>query len=237
MSSGETSFFVQVCGNLAPIAGIVCFWAPIPTIRQIRTDQSVGSLPLLPYSSMIANCFLWIVYGVLRNETKIWFTNSVGLVLASIYFIIFTKYSPLKSPTLPGSIRQHRHAIVVVVFVTLAFVTMSNNTTGDSDPAGMIGNIAVLFCIAMFGSPLAALKTVLVTKSADSIPLPFTIATCVNCFCWFVLGWYDLQDFNIYFPNLLGLVFGITQVGLKLVFSNGSSVMKPPGQEKLDLIA
>jgi solute carrier family 50 protein (sugar transporter) len=103
------------------------------------------------------------------------------------------------------------------------------------DPAAWIGNIAVLFCVAMFASPLAALQTVLHTKSAKSIPLPFTLATVLNCLLWSVVGLLDMHDANIYLPNLLGLAFGIAQVVLKLVYDNGRRGTM--SEDKLDLIA
>jgi hypothetical protein len=58
--------WVQGCGQLAPLASIVVFLAPIPTMRQISKDRSVGSMPLLPYSSMVSSAFVWITYGTHR---------------------------------------------------------------------------------------------------------------------------------------------------------------------------
>ena len=59
----------------APVFSIVVFCAPIPTLRQVSIDRTVGNLPLLPYSSMIASAFLWVVYGILKSEPKIWSAN------------------------------------------------------------------------------------------------------------------------------------------------------------------
>lgn len=179
---------------------------------------------------MVANCFLWFTYGLLRHEIRVWGTNGIGLLFAVFYFLKFTRYAPLKSSTLPGSIRQHIHANIVVVAATFGIVYLSPLT----DPAAVIGNIAVLFCVAMFGSPLAALQTVLQTKSAKSIPLPFTMATVLNCFLWSVYGLLGMKDVNIYLPNLLGLAFGLAQVALKLVFGDGNG---PKSEQNFDLIA
>ena len=88
------------------------------------------------------------------------------------------------------------------------------------EAASIIGNMAVLFCVAMFGSPLASLKTVLKTKSAKSIPLPFTLATVVNCVLWSVAGIFQMHDIKVYFPNVLGLTFGMAQVALKLMYGD-----------------
>jgi solute carrier family 50 protein (sugar transporter) len=166
---------------------------------------------------MIANCFLWIAYGALKGEPKVWGTNLIGLSFGLFYSLKFAKFAPLKSPTLPGSIRQHVGACLAVLATALGVVYL----LPVRDPASIIGVLAVVFCIAMFGSPLAALKTVLRTKSASSIPLPFTLATVLNCFLWSVTGLFELKDVNVYFPNLLGLCFGLAQVALKLLFGDG----------------
>jgi solute carrier family 50 protein (sugar transporter) len=203
----------------------------------------VNSLPLLPYSSMIANCFLWLTYGVLIQESKIWFTNLVGLILAVFYFIRFTKVAPAKSPSLPGSVRQHWQACLSVVGVTmmwiaLCYLTVRRKGMWMAYAAATIGNVAVLFCLLMFASPLSALRTVIQTKSAKSIPLPYSMATCLNCFLWSVAGLGEFGDFNIYFPNLLGLTCGLFQVALKIIYGNGgptSTMTKAEAEVELSL--
>jgi solute carrier family 50 (sugar transporter) len=195
---------------------------PWPTLDQVAKDKNVGSLPLLPYSSMIANCLLWGTYGALKKEPKIWATNSIGLIFGLFYFLQFIKFAPRRSPSFPGSIWQHISACLAV------FVTAVTATTllPVGDAANILGNMAVLFCIAMFGSPLSSLKTVIQTKSASSIPLPFTIATCLNCVFWSVVGIFQMKDAKVYIPNVLGLSFGLAQVALKLIFGNGRSQLE-----------
>ena len=48
---------------MAPFMSVVVFMAPIPTILHVARDRTVRGLPLLPYSSMIANTFLYVMYG------------------------------------------------------------------------------------------------------------------------------------------------------------------------------
>jgi len=214
---------------------------PYPTIQKVQKAKSVGSLPLLPYSSMIANCVLWVAYGLLTNTSKVWFTNSVGLVFGLFYFLKFIKYTPQKSTTLPGTVRQHLQgcsAIIVgiLLWLLICYSTVRRKNMWMPYAAGVIGNTAVVFCLLMFASPLAALKTVLRTRSASSIPLPFTLATILNCFLWSVAGLGEFKDFNIYFPNLLGLAFGLIQVGLKILFDYGSrNTIK--SEDPIDLVA
>jgi hypothetical protein len=52
---GPVAPWVQACSNTAPLASVVLLSAPMLTIKDIVANKSVGNLPLLPYSSMIAN--------------------------------------------------------------------------------------------------------------------------------------------------------------------------------------
>eukprot|EP00537_Pseudo-nitzschia_pungens_P006267 CAMPEP_0172376682 /NCGR_PEP_ID=MMETSP1060-20121228/68340_1 /TAXON_ID=37318 /ORGANISM="Pseudo-nitzschia pungens, Strain cf. cingulata" /LENGTH=249 /DNA_ID=CAMNT_0013104323 /DNA_START=42 /DNA_END=791 /DNA_ORIENTATION=- len=236
--------WIKFCSNSAPLTGIVVFIAPFPTIRQIQRDKTVGNLPLLPYSSMIANCVLWVLYGLLTEAPKVWFTNLCGLVLGNYYLVKFIQCTPANAMNLPGTVRQHVQGNLAIVagaflWILLCYMTVRRKGMWMPYAAGLIGNTAVLFCMLMFASPLAALKTVLRTRSARSIPLPFTLATVLNCFFWSVAGLGEYKDFNIYFPNLLGLAFGLVQVGLKILFDYGSASSFKSGEkveDQLELI-
>lgn len=178
---------------------------------------------------MVANCFLWTFYGILKKEPKIWATNGIGIVFGLFYFLRFIKFAPPKSPSFPGSIGQHISACLAVLVASASITALFSVT----EAANILGNLAVLFCIAMFGSPLSSLKTVIQTKSAASIPLPFTIATCLNCLFWSVAGIFQMKDVKVYLPNVLGLSFGVTQVILKLIFGAGNTRSRLERQEPL----
>ena len=78
--------------------------------------------------------------------------------------------------------------------------------------------------IILFASPLAAVKNVIATKSADSIPLPFTIASTINCSLWSLVGLFLWKDFNLYFPSIMGLLCALAQLFLKGIYAGGNGV-------------
>eukprot|EP00548_Thalassiothrix_antarctica_P013466 CAMPEP_0194177194 /NCGR_PEP_ID=MMETSP0154-20130528/11006_1 /TAXON_ID=1049557 /ORGANISM="Thalassiothrix antarctica, Strain L6-D1" /LENGTH=256 /DNA_ID=CAMNT_0038891695 /DNA_START=1 /DNA_END=771 /DNA_ORIENTATION=- len=203
-------FWISLCGQLAPLSAVVVFLSPMLTMLQIRKDQSVGDLPLLPYTSIICSAFVWTTYGILKEESKIWSCNGVGLVLGCLYFLLFARLCPPVSKTLPGSVKSHIYGATGLVFLCLGMSVWPG--------VGMIGNFGVVLCVFMFASPLAALKVVLRTKSAKAIPLPFTIASVLNCFFWTMTGLFEMKDYAIYVPNLLGLSFSLIQVALKVIY-------------------
>ena len=212
---------VEFATMLAPYATVVVYAAPLPTSFQIRREKTVGSLPLLPYSSMAASAFIWTVYGFLKQEPKLWGCCLVGVALGSYYFVNFITYSPKAAATLPGSVSQHLQGVMFTILATLYVMKWY------PAPDELIGLGGVLLSIALFASPLSSLKHVIQTKSAKSIPLPFTIASILNCYLWSVAGLYQMHDANLYVPNLLGLSFALTQLLLKLHYGDG-------GKEHID---
>uniref|UniRef100_A0A7S2VZP2 Sugar transporter SWEET1 n=1 Tax=Eucampia antarctica TaxID=49252 RepID=A0A7S2VZP2_9STRA len=205
----------DVCGVLAPPAAIVVTLSPIPTIQKIISQSSIMDFPLLPYSTMVANCFLWTVYGWLVDERKIWVTNLLGFILSTIYFYQFQKFCPADVSNLPGKLSHHLIGLSFFIIVTI----VTPSLFGRQGPS-LIGKAGVVICSLMFFSPLSKLKTVIREKSAESIPLPFTIACCINCFLWTIVG-LGMVDFYVYFPNGMGLFFGLIQLSLRILYGDG----------------
>lgn len=221
--------FVAFHKLIAPWCSIVVFSAPIPTLRQIAKDRTVGGLPLLPYTSMVTSAFLWTVYGWLNQQPSIYVTNSLGMIMGMYYTYEFTRFAPVASPTLPGSVKVHLHVILLITTATILFCSVVSLATSSL----WVGRVAVLFCLAMFGSPLAALKTVLQTKSAATIPLPFTLASTFNCWAWVIVGLFDMEDPNVYATNGIALLFGLVQVALKIIFRDTKTMKKPSSKQNL----
>jgi len=169
--------------------------------------------------------FVWSITntGVLKREPRLIVSQSIGFLLALYYLARYVPHSPPRSTTMPGTIAQHLQGCAAVVGLTLA--AASSLPLGDS--TRWIGLGGVLFNIILFASPLAALKTVLETRSASSIPLPFTIATALSCALWTVYGALAMKDPAIYFPTIVGLMLGLAQLGLKLWFGSGSTQKAP----------
>mmetsp|Transcript_67287 Transcript_67287/g.99752 ORF Transcript_67287/g.99752 Transcript_67287/m.99752 type:complete len:235 (+) Transcript_67287:205-909(+) len=215
--------WVTACGHLAPLMAIVVFLAPIPTMQQINREKTVGGKPLLPYSSMIANCLICVVYGFLKSEPKIMAPNSIGLLLGTYYFTAFRRHVSMDAANLPGTASQHWNGLVIfITFILLVATTLTKDLAVE-----FMGKLGILICMIMFASPLSTMKVVIETKSADSIPLPFTIACVINCVLWSVVGVLDMNDFNIYFPNLAGLAAGSAQLVLKGLYGNRKSRQLP----------
>jgi len=209
-----TSVLVSACTQMAPIVSSILFVAPLPTIQKIAADKNVGDLPLLPYSSMVANAFLWVMYGALKSELKVIVPNTFGFFMGMYYTWQFCRFCPKNSYNLPGTIVQHKIFTSSIIFSAILIVGVLKRQHSSN----IIGKLGVTVCIILFASPLAALKTVMKKKSAKSIPLPFTLACLINCFLWSVAGLFEMKDFYIYFPNLLGFASAAVQLFLLILY-------------------
>jgi hypothetical protein len=90
----------------------------------------------------------------------------------------------------------------------------------EQTAATIVGDLGVAFVMMLNASPLVAIKTVIDEKSADSIPLSFTLASIACCFFWSIVGIEQLHDWVVYFPNMMGLCFGFFSLD-----SNSCTVM------------
>jgi solute carrier family 50 (sugar transporter) len=95
-----------------------------------------------------------------------------------------------------------------------------------SKKGAMLGKLGVAINMAMYASPLAAIKTVLESRSSNSIPLPMTVATLISCALWAITGILEMNDPYVWVPSIVGIAFGLMQVGLKMVFGETGTVSK-----------
>ena len=208
----HSEFLVAFCTRAAPFASIGLFLSPIPTIRQILKTGTVGDLPLLPYTSMVTSCFVWIIYGLIKGEPLIYGTNLIEFTLSVYYFVEFTNYAPPHSPTFPGPVQRHIQFTVGTCGLALFVALFSSHRVA------LLGDLTVLLTILTLASPLAAVQAVLESQSSESIPWPFTLAALINCVLWTVVGVMEMHDAYVYFPEILGFLSCSLQVALKLKY-------------------
>mmetsp|Transcript_32398 Transcript_32398/g.95469 ORF Transcript_32398/g.95469 Transcript_32398/m.95469 type:complete len:233 (-) Transcript_32398:587-1285(-) len=216
-STADLPVWVEACRTLAPAAAWVVFLSPFSTLRGVARSKTVGGLPALPYSSMVLNCSLWIIYSVLKNEPTIRYANSVGLALGTYYFYVFYNNCSPTATGLPGTLKDHVQGTGLIVAVALLIAVLLPRDTASE----LIGKAAVIFCVILFASPLSVLREAIMTKSAKNIPLPFALASTVNTLLWSVSGVIALRDFNVYFPNLLGLACSVAQLVVISMYGSG----------------
>lgn len=85
------------------------------------------------------------------------------------------------------------------------------------EPQYVVGILVNINLVFFYGAPLQTMKTVLATRSSDSIHTPTVTMNVVNAMFWMSYGLARL-DVVIFGPNGVGLLLGICQVALCCIF-------------------
>eukprot|EP00967_Tisochrysis_lutea_P000282 scaffold387_cov31-Tisochrysis_lutea.AAC.1 len=168
LSAGLTQF-LQVS---PPLAAQVLFLSPMQAMSHFKAEKTTGSVSALPYAAMAANGVAWTTYGALGSDATIMLANIPPALLGSYYCYTFYQYRSPDAVTLP----YFGGAALFSGGVGLA-AAMLPTTSAQL----VIGYAGVAVCTVMFAGPLAAIKTVLAQRSAESLPLAYTLAGVANC--------------------------------------------------------
>ncbi|GLT79374.1 hypothetical protein SLA2020_508650 [Shorea laevis] len=206
----ELSFYIGVLGN---IISVFVFLSPVKTFLRIVKRRSTEEFESLPYVCMLLNASLWTYYGITKSgEYLVATVNAFGDVVEIIYLVLFLIYAPPKMRT--------RTALLVgilnVGLFAAAVVGTQLGLTGDTR-VDAIGFMCAGLNIIMYGSPLAAMKTVITTKSVEFMPFLLSFSFFVNGGVWTC---YSLlvMDFFLLVPNGTGFLLGTAQLILYAIY-------------------
>lgn len=183
----------------------------IPTVLQIHREGSTGTLSPFPYASMIANCSVWAVFGIMHNSMACIIPNVTGFLFGVTYLAFFA-----------GNTKQSMRSTYAGVATILGGLAFSVATYGRA-AAPAIGAFGAIFCFVLMASPLATVRTVIKTKSTASMPFPMVVGTFMDSLSWCLLGMIVLKEPNLYMPNIGGLIAALMQLSLFVIYGFGSA--------------
>lgn len=139
----------------------------------------------------------------MRRDNTVLIPNAIGCVAGATCVLTYQRYTEQSPVTLYlGSF------LILAVSTLLAF-------QGNWK---LLGSIGCFLAVAVSGSPLATVGTVLKDKSTASLPFLTSFATFMNALSWASYGILIANDPMIYGPNLLGLVLASLQMSLFVLF-------------------
>ncbi|GLT79372.1 hypothetical protein SLA2020_508630 [Shorea laevis] len=206
----ELSFYIGVLGN---IISVFVFLAPVKTFFRIVKRRSTEEFESLPYVCMLLNTSLWTYYGIIKSgEYLVATVNGFGDVVEIIYLVLFLIYAPPKMRT--------RTALLVgilnVGFIAAAIVGAQLGLRGDTR-TDVIGFMCAGLNTISYGSPLAAMKTVITTKSVEFMPFLLSFFLFLNGLVWTCYALL-VMDFFLVVPNGAGFLLGTAQLILYAVY-------------------
>ncbi|EMS67211.1 Bidirectional sugar transporter SWEET12 [Triticum urartu] len=226
-------FAVGILGNILSFLVIL---APVPTFYRVYTRKSTESFQSVPYAMALLSAMLWLYYALLTKDLLLLTINTVGGVVESAYLAIYLAYAPKQA-------RAFTVKLVCIMNMALygAMVCVLQLLVKDGESRVTIaGGIGSAFALAVFVAPLAIIRQVIRTKSVEFLPFWLSFFLTISAVVWFFYGLL-MKDFFVAAPNVLGLLFGLAQMSLHLVYKNPkkkgavSEVQVPADDEKNQL--
>ncbi|KAH9305645.1 hypothetical protein KI387_010049, partial [Taxus chinensis] len=206
------SFILGVIGN---VISLLLFISPVKTFWRIIKKKSTEEFKSLPYVCTLLSTSLWTYYGLIKlNGFLISTVNGAGAALECIYVSLFIIYAPKHT---------RLKTIVMVLLVDIVFFTVVFLVTflalNSKTRIDVIGILCLCLTLSMYASPLASMRTVIVTKSVEFMPFSLSFFLFLNGGVWAV--WAVLErDLFVGIPNGLGFGLGGAQVVVYMIYRN-----------------
>ena len=204
----------RVCPALGFVLSNALYASPLPALQECVKKGSLGTLNPLPSAIMVIGTTAWVGYAMAVRNPWIAATNIPGALVA--YYQLVTMLPLMK----PGpQLKQFQTTVLTGAAATL--LLWARLIFGGASAAARsqaTGIFATIICIILFASPLSTIATVLRTRNSASILAPLTLSQVSNCLLWTTYGIFAARDIFVWGPNGTGLVLGLIQLALKLVF-------------------
>ncbi|KAB1994943.1 hypothetical protein ES319_D13G129400v1 [Gossypium barbadense] len=205
------SFLVGVVGN---IISVLLFLSPLGTFCRIVRHRSTEEFESFPYICTLLNSALWTYYGVTKPGSLLVATvNGFGIVVELIYVALFLIFAPPRIKAKTGIL----FGVFDVGFVAATVLGTQLILDGEMR-IDVIGFLCAGLNILMYGSPLAAMRTVMTSKSVEYMPFLLSFFVFLNGAIWTLYA-VLVKDYFLGVPNGIGFVLGIAQLLLYAIYS------------------
>eukprot|EP00568_Trieres_chinensis_P012056 CAMPEP_0183297868 /NCGR_PEP_ID=MMETSP0160_2-20130417/5036_1 /TAXON_ID=2839 ORGANISM="Odontella Sinensis, Strain Grunow 1884" /NCGR_SAMPLE_ID=MMETSP0160_2 /ASSEMBLY_ACC=CAM_ASM_000250 /LENGTH=294 /DNA_ID=CAMNT_0025459765 /DNA_START=65 /DNA_END=949 /DNA_ORIENTATION=+ len=204
--------------TVAPRVGILTstllYFSPASAVLRAVRDGDAGSLNPLPLSIMAVTSVAWLAYGLCVRDRYVALSNIAGCVGSAAYVVGLL-------PLLRDDSERLLIMQAVVIGGIAATLCLWTYLSLSGASVAVAGKALGLFASALFvilsGSPLSTIGTVVKNGDASSILAPLTGAQVINTSLWSAYG-LAVRDRFIWGPNVVGLVLGLVQLSLKILF-------------------
>ena len=202
-----------------PLIGVVLsnalYLAPAPAVAQAVRTGKLGSLNVLPLVLMVVSTTAWISYALSVPNPYITASNLPGAVAAVAYLVFTLPLMPREAAAERRTVQLIAVAGTAALLVLWSYLVLGGLAAEERSKA--LGFYGSLICVILFASPLSTMREVIAAKSSATIYAPLTLAQVANCATWTGYG-FAIGDLWVWGPNLTGLLLGLMQLALKLVF-------------------
>mmetsp|Transcript_11017 Transcript_11017/g.19779 ORF Transcript_11017/g.19779 Transcript_11017/m.19779 type:complete len:240 (-) Transcript_11017:109-828(-) len=135
----------------------------------------------------------------------------------------------------PSSLTTHESKVLQIVIIWMGILSITSLIPVDKHEMTFVVGVAVnLNLIFFYAAPLSTIMTVLRTKSSSSIHVGTMVMNTLNSFFWCIYS-FAIQDFYILIPNGLGILAGLLQIALYMIYPQRDIVEGDDTEEYLQV--
>jgi len=199
--------------NAGPFTFLCLQVSSLSTAFKIWSDKSVGTMSIIPFFTLLVNCVVWSIYGLLIDEAPIYAPNLCGSLTGLICTFVFQAYYPFFNPVL-----YLQGAAVISAAALSAYLGYT----------GLVGFVGSCLSIGVMASPLSVVQTVIRDRSTAALPFSTSLVMFATGLCWSLYGLLVIDDISVYLPNLLGTLLACVQLSLFAVYGFPDTLSSKP---------
>ncbi|XP_022085981.1 sugar transporter SWEET1-like [Acanthaster planci] len=205
---------------VATLSTIALLLTGIQICMKIRRQGNTTNVSIFPFLASDISCVIWLKYGILKEDTALIIVNAAGVILQSIYILIFYIHDFEK-------VAVHRKLSFAGLFIFPVLIYIKFFVDDIGTALGHLGLIGCCCSVVMYGSPLSTLADVIRTQSTASMAFPLSLANFLVALEWAVYG-HIITDNFVKIPNIIGALLGFFQVMLFYCYSGSPSTGNQP---------
>ncbi|XP_043716774.1 bidirectional sugar transporter SWEET3 [Telopea speciosissima] len=205
---------VGIMGNAT---SLLLFAAPILTFRRVIRKRSTEEYSCIPYIVALFNCFLYTWYGLPVVSYK-WENfplvtiNGLGVLMESTFILIYFWFASAKGKKVVALV-----AVPVITGICITALVSTFALHSHRQRKVFVGSVGLVASVAMYGSPLVAVKQVIKTKSVEFMPFSLSLFSFLASSLWMAYGLLS-HDLFLACPNLIGSPLGLFQLILYCMY-------------------
>jgi solute carrier family 50 protein (sugar transporter) len=150
------------------------------------------------------------MYGTATGNPFVFAGNILGITCSLFYMLSTYGYAD-------SSTRRRIENVVLPLIFIETVISFLFIMLGPKIGLSILGYLANSIVFVVFASPLSTAAKVIKTKNSASINRPFGVIQVLNCITWTCYAAY-IGDIYLLVPNAVGLVLGIIQCFLMLMY-------------------
>ncbi|XP_021634943.2 bidirectional sugar transporter SWEET17 isoform X2 [Hevea brasiliensis] len=171
------SLLFGVIGN---VISVLMFLSPAGTFWRIVKHGCTEDFESIPYVCTLLSAALWTYYGIIKpGAFPVATVNGFGILVEIVYVTLFLIYAPPKMRAKTWILLGLLDVGFLAAAILVTRLALQGQVRIDAT-----GFICAGLNIVMYGSPLAAMKTVVITKSVEFMPFLLSFFLFLNGGIW-----------------------------------------------------